>query len=140
MQLSITGDSRNSKKKKRKLEHSKIDTYLAKPLSKMEKLKFNNHLLLMMIANGWVFQWVNKKQSREAYAHLNPNLHLPDCRTLAGKTLNMVLDNIASYVINQAKTSEYEVTVAFDRWTNVVNQCLIGSVLVTNNGEPLIWD
>ncbi|CAG8816660.1 2101_t:CDS:2, partial [Gigaspora rosea] len=117
MQLFITGDSRTSKTKKRKLEHSKINTYLAKPLSK-----------------------VNKKQSSEAYAYLNPNLHLPDCCTFARKTLNTVSDDIALYVINQAKTSEYRVTVAFDGWTNVVNQCLIESVLVTNNGEPLIWD
>ncbi|CAG8735604.1 16465_t:CDS:2, partial [Gigaspora rosea] len=87
MQSSITGDSRTSKTKKRKLEHSKIDTYLAKPLNKVERLKFNNHLLLMTITNG-----------------------------------------------------EYGVTVAFDGWTNVVNQCLIGSVLVTNNSELLIWD
>ncbi|CAG8849655.1 19085_t:CDS:2, partial [Gigaspora margarita] len=46
----------------------------------------------------------NKKQSKEAYTYLNPNLHLPDHRTLARKTLNTVSDNIASYVINQAKT------------------------------------
>ncbi|CAG8794518.1 5033_t:CDS:2, partial [Gigaspora margarita] len=52
------------KQKKRKLEHSKIDTYLAKSLT---------------------------------YAYLNPNLHLPDRRTLTGKTLNMVSDDIASY-------------------------------------------
>ncbi|RIB24399.1 hypothetical protein C2G38_2168662 [Gigaspora rosea] len=110
MQSSITGDSRTSKTKKRKLEHSKIDTYLA-------NLKI-----------------------REAYAYLNPSLQLPDRHTFAGTTLNTVSDNIASYVVNQAKTSEYGVTVAFDGWTNVVNQCLIGSVLVTNNGEPLIWD
>ncbi|CAG8503016.1 17188_t:CDS:2 [Gigaspora rosea] len=55
-------------------------------------------------------------------------------------TLNLVSDKIASYVVNQAKTSEYGVTVAFDEWTNIVNQCFIGSVLVTNNGELLIWD
>ncbi|CAG8816260.1 11102_t:CDS:2, partial [Gigaspora margarita] len=90
-------DSRTSKPKKQKLEHSKIDTYLAKPLSKIGRLKFNNHLLLMTIANKWAFQWVNKKQSREAYAYLNPNLHLPNCHTLAGKTLNTVSDDIALY-------------------------------------------
>ncbi|CAG8831453.1 20190_t:CDS:2, partial [Gigaspora rosea] len=62
-----------------------------------QRLKFNNHLLLMTIANGWAFKWVNKKQSREAYTYLNPNLQLPDHRTLAGTTLNTVSDEIASY-------------------------------------------
>ncbi|CAG8844724.1 17152_t:CDS:1, partial [Gigaspora margarita] len=83
---------------------------------------------------------VNKKQSKEVYTYLNSNLHLSDYHTFARKTLNIVLDNIALYVINQAKTSEYEVTIAFNRWTNVVNQYFIESILVKNNGEPLIWD
>ncbi|CAG8588032.1 3118_t:CDS:2 [Dentiscutata erythropus] len=50
---------------------------------------------------------LNKKQSREAYTYLNSNLHLSNHHTFTGSTLNTVSDNIASYVVNQAKMSMF---------------------------------
>ena len=40
---------------------------------------------------------------------------------------------------NKARSDEIGVSLILDGWVNVVNQNLLGSVLVTSKGEVLVW-
>ena len=44
-----------------------------------------------------------------------------------------------SRITEKAQKDEIGVTVTMDGWTNVIKQNLLGSVLITSSGEPLIW-
>ncbi len=39
----------------------------------------------------------------------------------------------------KAQEDSYGVTLAMDGWTNVVNQSILESVLITSSGEVLVW-
>ena len=38
-----------------------------------------------------------------------------------------------------AKDDKIGLTIAFDGWTNVVHQSILGAVLITSGGRSLVW-
>lgn len=70
---------------------------------------------------------------------LNPTLKLPHRKQLGGKILKDTSEDIIKSIETKAKADLVGVTLTIDGWTNVVNQNLLGSVLITSKGEVLVW-
>ncbi|CAG8760312.1 9308_t:CDS:2, partial [Dentiscutata heterogama] len=44
-----------------------------------------------------------------------------------------------SYIQNKACNDSHRIMIAFDGWKNVINQEILGSVLIKSNGKTLGW-
>jgi Protein of unknown function (DUF 659) len=73
------------------------------------------------------------------FTFLNSNLKLPTRKRLGGKILTNASLDITQSIERKAKEDSIGVTLTLDGWTNVVNQNLLGSVLITSDGEVLVW-
>lgn len=95
----------------------------------------------MTVANGWAFHWVNNPSTLEFFNWLNPKLKLPDRKQLAGPILNKAIENIEN--LRREKLSEMHeqagITLSFDGWKNIINQELLGIMIVLPSGETLVW-
>jgi hypothetical protein len=95
----------------------------------------------MTVANGWAFQWINDPSTREFFHWLNPKLKLPDRKQLAGTILDQAIENIENLrkeKLNQVH-EQAGITLSFDGWKNIVNQELLGIMMVLPSGENLVW-
>ena len=70
---------------------------------------------------------------------LNPTLRLSHRKQLGGQILKDASKDIIKSIKKKAQADVIGVTLTMDGWTNVVNQNLIGSVLITSKGEVLVW-
>ena len=93
----------------------------------------------MTVANGWSFRWVENPESQATFKFLNPKLKLPSRKQLSKKILSEATTKFMSKIEKKAQDDKVEVTVTLDGWTNMVNQNLLGSVLITSSGVSLIW-
>ena len=103
--------------------------------------KFYDLLIRMMVSNGWAFQWINDPSTRAFFHWLNPKLKLPDRKQLAGSILDQAIENIEN--LHKEKLNQVHeqagITLSFDGWKNVVNQELLGIMIVMPSGETLVW-
>ena len=93
----------------------------------------------MTISNGWAFQWVNNQETWEFFEFLNSNLVLPQCDALANQILSHETQYVSQSCDQKLKEDTIEVTLAFDRWKNVLKQHIFGSLFILLSGEVLIW-
>jgi len=118
-----------------------ISKFAVRDLNKSEIPKFHDLLIRMTVANGWAFQWINNPSTREFFHWLNPKLNLPDRKQLAGPILNKAIKNIEDLrkkKLNQVH-EQAGITLSFDGWKNIVNQELLGVMIILPSGETLIW-
>ncbi|UZO20971.1 uncharacterized protein OCT59_013380 [Rhizophagus irregularis] len=87
-------------------------TYTPLPtlLSKQDDARLENLVLSSTINNGWSFRWVE-----------NPS------------------KNIKNTLIDIVQKDSFGVAVYFDGWKNAKKQEILGSVLVTSEGQVLVW-
>nr|CAG8673804.1 4632_t:CDS:2 [Entrophospora candida] len=116
-----------------------LDQYVIHNLNGNKQQQWWYLLLKATISNGWSFRWVENKDSLELFSFLNPNLQLPTRKQLGGTILTNASTDIIQTIENKAKSDEIGVSLVLDGWVNVVNQNLLGSVLVTSKGEVLVW-
>ena len=109
------------------------------PLSKQDSARWENLVLSSTINNGWSFRWVENKSSQKMINFANPGLKLPSRKVLAGRILSTSSENIKNSLINTAQKDVFGVTVCFDGWRNVKKQEIMGSVLITSDGQVLVW-
>lgn len=93
----------------------------------------------MTVANGWSFRWVENPESQATFKFLNPKIVLPTRKQLSGKILGEATAEFMSKIEKKAQDDKVGITVTLDGWMNVVNQNLLGSVLITSSGKPLVW-
>lgn len=106
----------------------------------LEKILKNSTLLLRLtVSCGWALSWVNKPEAKELFEFLNPFLKLPDCHVLGGDILNKVVDELDDAMETALKEDPVGVTLTFDGWTNVNNEQLLGTVILTSEGKPYVW-
>lgn len=91
------------------------------------------------IDNGWSFRWVDNQSSQKMIGFANPNLKLSSRKVLAGRILTTNSQTIKDKLLDAAQKDSFGVTVCFDGWKNVKKQEIIGSVLITSNGQVLVW-
>ncbi|CAJ0828302.1 16717_t:CDS:2, partial [Entrophospora sp. SA101] len=99
-----------------------------------------DHLLCITVSNGLAFRWIESEEVKSLFRWLNPNIRLPNRKALSGRILNDASLKHNSWIKEQASNSEYGVTVALDGWSNVVNEKILGVILITNEGETLVWN
>ncbi|CAG8578938.1 11382_t:CDS:2 [Gigaspora rosea] len=125
---------------KNKTNKTNISFFLARTPTISEQARFEDQILSITVANGWSFRWVEDKKVIAHYNWLNPHLRLPNRKQLAGRILKTAVKVNKSYIQDKARNDLYGVMIAFDGWKNVVNQEILGSVLITSNGEALVWN
>jgi hypothetical protein len=91
------------------------------------------------ISNGWSFRWVDNPDSIALFEFVNPSCKLPKRRQLSGKILTQFSDQVVKNIKERAQKDLNGVTLTMDGWTNVVNQNIMGSILITSSGEVLVW-
>ncbi|CAB4382808.1 unnamed protein product [Rhizophagus irregularis] len=134
-EISTEEESVNKKRK------TKITYYMPRPtpLSKQEYTQWEDLVLNSTIDNGWSFRWVENQSSQKMINFANPGLKLPSRKVLAGRILNTNSEHIKKSLIDTAQKDELGVTVCFDGWKNVKKQEIMGSVLITSDGQVLVW-
>jgi len=116
-----------------------MDNYIVRLLSKEDLKKFNILLLRLTVSCGWALSWVNKPEAKELFNFLNPLLKLSDRHLLGGKILKKAIENSDESMENALKEDPVGITLTFDGWTNVKNEQLLGTVLITSEGRPFVW-
>jgi hypothetical protein len=110
-----------------------------RPLSNSDKNKFHMHLLQVTISCGFPLSWVNNPEVIELFKFLNPQIKLPDRKTLSTEILSDVVKDFDNMMKERLVLDRIGVTLSFDGWTNVREQELMGTVLMTSEGQPYIW-
>ena len=118
-----------------------MDNYIVRSLSKEDIGKFYIQYILLLqltVSCGWALSWVNKPEAKQLFDFLNPFLKLPDRHLLGGKILKKAVENADEIMDNTLKEDPVGVTLTFDGWTNVKNEQLLGSVLITSEEKPYV--
>ncbi|KAF0525054.1 hypothetical protein F8M41_014792 [Gigaspora margarita] len=81
-----------------------------------------------------------KKELKNIYQNLNSNLKLPDRKELAGSVLDNAINDINQLCENKLYQVHEQagITLAFDGRINIINQHLLGSVIILPSGESLV--
>ncbi len=116
-----------------------MDNYIVRSLSKEDIKKFYMLLLWLSVSCGWALSWVNKPEAKDLFNFLNPFLKLPDRRVLGSDILKEVVAEADNAMKIALKEDSVDIPLTFDRWTNVNNEQLLGTVLLTLEGRPYVW-
>ncbi|CAB5200211.1 unnamed protein product [Rhizophagus irregularis] len=116
-----------------------MDNYIVRSLSKEDLKKFNMLLLRLTVSCGWALSWVNNPEAKELFDFLNPFLKLPDRRVLGGDILKQVVADADKAMETALKENPVGVTLTFDGWTNVKNEQLLETVILSSEGKPYVW-
>ncbi|CAG8803965.1 21675_t:CDS:2, partial [Cetraspora pellucida] len=115
-----------------------MQLYLAQEYSLVDISHFEKLVLNATIENGWSFNWVEKESSITMLKFKYPNLVIPS-HTLGGHILKDTIQELHSELITKATHDIVGVSLAFDRWKNILKQNIFGTILITSSGEVLIW-
>ena len=91
------------------------------------------------ISCGFSLSWVNNKEVIELFRFLSPQIQLPDRKTLSGKILHEAVIDLNNTMIEKLKSDRIGIILSFDGWVNVREQELMGTVLMSSDGQPYIW-
>ena len=86
------------------------------------------------------FRCIENEEVKSFFRWLNPNIRLPNRKALSGRILNDASLKHNHWIEQQAANSKYGVAVALGGWSNVVNEKILGVILITNEGETLVWN
>ncbi|CAG8808787.1 22777_t:CDS:2 [Cetraspora pellucida] len=117
----------------------KLNNLTTQPIYKYDQDQFNQSILYATISTGVAFRWVNDIHVKKAFAIANPTIKLPNRINLAGKILDNEKKSVQDHLMSVAEADEQGVTLAFDGWKNIIKQNILGVVLITSSGKPLIW-
>ena len=70
---------------------------------------------------------------------MSPQIKLPDRKTLSDKILSEAVMELNNTMIEKLKSDRIDVTLSFDRWVNVREEELMGTVLMSSDGQPYVW-
>jgi len=91
-------------------------------------------LLRVTISCRFSLSWVNNKEVIELFRFLSPQIKLPDRKTLSDKILSEAVMELNNTMIEKLKSDRIDVTLSFDRWVNVREEELMGTVLMSSDG------
>ncbi|GES78864.1 ribonuclease H-like domain-containing protein [Rhizophagus clarus] len=100
-----------------------MDSFIAQTLSSADKKKFHLYLLRITISYGFPLSWII----------------LPDRKTLSNEILGDAIKDFDNMMLEKLALDRTGVTLSFDGWTNVREQKLMGTVLMSSEGQPYIW-
>lgn len=100
-------------------------------MSKSNKKKFEILLLRVTVSTGIPLWWVQNKKVQELFKFINPTLKLPGFRALGKRILNKKIEKLKNNTEIKLKNNSVGPILAFDGWTNVINQNIIEAVFIT---------
>jgi len=104
-----------------------------------DKPNFEFLLLRMIVSNGLPFTFLENEDTQAVFNYLLPSLILPNRQAMGGRILTKSANKSKANIISIAKKDVDGVTATFDGWTNVKAEHIWGVVLITSQGQPLIW-
>ena len=116
-----------------------MDSFIVRSLSSSDKKKFHLHLLQVTISCGFPLSWINNPEVIELFKFLNPQIKLPDRKTLSTEILSDVVKDFNTTMLEKLVLDRIGITLSFDGWTNVREQELMGTVLMSSEGQPYVW-
>jgi len=116
-----------------------MDSFIAQSLSSSDKKKFHLHLLQVTISCRFPLSWINNPEVIELFKFLNPQIKLPDRKTLSTEILSDVVKDFNTTMLEKLVLDRIGITLSFDGWTNVREQELMGTVLMSSEGQPYVW-
>ncbi|CAB4386898.1 unnamed protein product [Rhizophagus irregularis] len=116
-----------------------IDSHVTRSLSSTDKAKFHLYLLQVTISCGFPLSWINNPEVIELFKFLNPQIKLPDRKTLSNEILDDAVKEFDFKMLEKLALDKIGITLSFDGWTNVREQELMGTVLTSSDGQPYIW-
>ena len=96
-------------------------------------------MLQVTISCGFPLSWVNNPEAIELFKFLNPQIKLPDRKTLSNEILGNAIKEFDVKMLEKLVLDRIGITLSFDGWTNVREQKLMGTVLTSSDGQPYIW-
>jgi len=116
-----------------------MDSFVVRSLSNSDNKKFQQHLLQVTISCGFPLSWVNNPEVIELFKFLNPQIKLPDRKTLSTEILSDAVKDFDKMMLEKLVLDRIGITLMFDGWTNVREQELMGTILMSSEGQPYVW-
>src|SRR2546423_1597834 len=80
-----------------------MDAFVCRSFSTADKKKFNYLLLRVTISCGFPLSWVNNSEVDELFKFLNPEIKLPDRKTLSGDILSDAIKDLDKTMLEKLK-------------------------------------
>ena len=116
-----------------------MDSFIVRFLLNSDKKKFYFHLLQIIVSCGFLLSWVNNPEVIELFKFLNSQIKLPNRKTLSTEILGNVVKDFDAMMLEKLILDRVGITLSFDGWTNVHEQELMGTILMSSDGQPYIW-
>ena len=116
-----------------------ITSFCARPMSINDKPTFEFLLLRMIVSNGLSFSFLENEDTQAVFNFVFPGLSLPNRKAISGRVLKKSAKALKTNITNIAKQDIDGVTATFDSQTNVKAEHIWGVILITSQGQPLIW-
>ncbi|RGB42521.1 hypothetical protein C1646_750847 [Rhizophagus diaphanus] len=116
-----------------------MESFITRSLSSADKIKFHMHLLQVTISCRFSLSWINNPEVIELFKFLNPQIKLPDRKTLSNEILDEAVKEFDIKMLEKLVLDRVGITLFFDGWTNVREQELMGTVLTSSDGQPYVW-
>jgi len=94
--------------------------------------------LQITISYGFSLSWVNNLEVIELFKFLNLQIKLPDRKTLSTEILGNVVKDFDTMMLEKLILDRVGITVSFDGWTNVREQELMRTILMSSDGQPYV--
>ncbi len=91
------------------------------------------------VSCGFPLSWVNNPEVIELFKFLNPQIKLPNRKTLLTEILGDIVKDFDAMMLEKLILDRVGITLSFDGWTNVHEQELMGTILMSSDGQPYVW-
>ncbi|RHZ73615.1 hypothetical protein Glove_230g119 [Diversispora epigaea] len=116
-----------------------LDNFITRPLSNIDRKKFNLLILRVTISCGFALSWVNNSEVIELFKFLNSLIKLSNRKTLSDKILHEAVTDLNNTMIEKLESDRIGITLSFDGWINVCEQELMGTIIMSFDGQPYVW-
>jgi len=91
-----------------------IDSFVIQSLSNSDNKKFQLHLLQVTISCGFLLFWVNNPEVIELFKFLNPQIKLPDRKTLSTEILSDAVKDFDKTMLEKLVLNRIGIILIFD--------------------------
>ncbi|RHZ58763.1 hypothetical protein Glove_368g25 [Diversispora epigaea] len=105
----------------------------------IDRKKFNLLILCVTISCKFALSWVNNPEVIELFKFLNLLIKLPDRKILSNKILHKAVTDFNNIMIEKLESDKIGIILSFDGWINVYEQELMGTIIMSSNGQLYIW-
>ncbi|CAB4419113.1 unnamed protein product [Rhizophagus irregularis] len=116
-----------------------ITNFCARPMSINDRPTFEFLFLRMIVSNGLPFTFLENEDTQAVFNFILPGLSLPNRKAISGRVLKKCANTLKKNITDIAKKDIDGVTATFDGWTNVKAEHIWEVVLLTSQGQSLIW-